>query len=99
MNRRKQVVIGLLGSVLDSGFHEERWKRWRPTISLCKHADLPIDRFELIYDPRFADMAGAVMSDIPRVSAETIVRGTPHSLRIRGISRRFTPPTRFRAQL
>jgi transcriptional regulatory protein RtcR len=81
MNRRKQVVIGLLGSVLDSGFHEERWKRWRPSISLCKHADLPIDRFELIYDPKFNDMAGAIMADIPRVSAGTEVRGTPQSLR------------------
>lgn len=81
MRPKKQVVIGLLGSVLDSGFHEERWKRWRPTISLCKHADLPIDRFELIYDPRFNDMAGAIMADIPRVSAATEVRGTPQSLR------------------
>ena len=81
MSGKKRVVIGLLGSVLDSGFHEERWKRWRPTISLCKHADLPIDRFELIYDPKFNDMAGAVMADIPRVSSATEVRGTPQSLR------------------
>ena len=46
MNTKKRVVIGLMGSVLDSGFHQERWNRWRPTISLCKHADLPVDRFE-----------------------------------------------------
>jgi len=81
MNSKKQVVIGLVGSVLDSGFHEERWKRWRPTISLCKHADLSIDRFELIYDPKFTDTAKAVMADIPRVSAATEVRGTPQPLR------------------
>ncbi|HWQ92693.1 MAG TPA: RNA repair transcriptional activator RtcR [Clostridia bacterium] len=81
MITRKRVVIGLLGSVLDSGFHEERWKRWRPTISLCKHAELPVDRFELIYDPRFTDTAGAVMADIPRVSPATEVRGTPQALR------------------
>jgi transcriptional regulatory protein RtcR len=64
MIRKKQVVIGLLGSVLDSGFHEERWKRWRPTISLCKHPDLPIDRFELIYDPKFTDTAKAVLEEV-----------------------------------
>jgi transcriptional regulatory protein RtcR len=81
MTTKKRVVIGLLGSVLDSGFHEERWKRWRPTISLCKHADLPIDRFELIYDPKFNDTARAIMADIPRVSAATEVRGTPQPLR------------------
>jgi transcriptional regulatory protein RtcR len=81
MITKKRVVIGLLGSVLDSGFHEERWKRWRPTISLCKHAELlPVDRFELIYDPKFTDTAKAVMADIPRVSTTTEVRGTPQPL-------------------
>jgi transcriptional regulatory protein RtcR len=81
MNGKKQVVVGLLGSVLDSGFHQERWQKWRPTVSLCKHADLPIDRLELIYDPKFKDMASVVMADIPRVSAATEVRGTPQALR------------------
>lgn len=46
MADRKIVIIGLLGSVLDSGFHEERWKKWRPTVSLCQHSDLPISRLE-----------------------------------------------------
>lgn len=81
MTAKKRVVIGLLGTVLDSGFHEERWKRWRPTISLCKHADWRVDRFELIYDPKFHDMAHAVMADIPRVSPATEVRGTAQSWR------------------
>src|ERR1035438_7494832 len=80
MNTKKRVVIGLLGSVLDSGFHQERWNRWRPTISLCKHADLPVDRFELIFDPKFQDMANVIMTDIPRVSAATEVKGTPQPL-------------------
>ncbi len=81
MNTKKRVVIGLLGSVLDSGFHQERWNRWRPTISLCKHGDLPIDRFELIYDPKFKDLAGVIMADIPRVSPATEVRGITQALR------------------
>lgn len=81
MKTKKRVVIGLLGSVLDSGFHEERWKRWRPTVSLGKHADLPIDRFELIYDPKFTDTARAVMADLKRVSPATEVRGVEQPLR------------------
>jgi transcriptional regulatory protein RtcR len=81
MNAKKRVVIGLLGSVLDSGFHQERWNKWRPSISLCKHADLPIGRFELIYDPKFKDMANVVMADISRVSANTEVKGSPQTLR------------------
>jgi transcriptional regulatory protein RtcR len=81
MNTKKRVVIGLLGSMLDSGFHQERWNKWRPTLSLCKHTDLPIDRFELIYDPKFKDLANVVMADIPRVSPTTEVKGTTQSLR------------------
>ena len=81
MNTKKQVVIGLLGSVLDSGFHQERWNKWRPSVSLCKHAALPIDRFELIYDPKFKDTANVVMADIPHVAANTEVRGTEQALR------------------
>ena len=81
MKTKKRVVIGLLGSVLDSGFHQERWNKWRPTLSLCKHAELPIDRYELIYDPKFKDIAGVVMADIPRVSPHTEVCGTPQALR------------------
>lgn len=77
---KKRVVIGLLGSVLDSGFHQERWNKWRPTISICKHADFPVDRFELIYDPKFQDMANLVMADLPRVCPSIEVRGTAQPL-------------------
>ena len=73
-------MIGLLGSVLDSGFHQERWNKWRPTVSLCKHEAMPVDRFELIYDPKFQDTANVVMADIQRVSSGTQVRGTAQIL-------------------
>jgi len=81
MSSKKQVVIGLLGSVLDSGFHQERWNRWRPSISLCKHEALPVDRFELIFDPKFQDMANLILADIARVSPATEARGTAQPLR------------------
>jgi transcriptional regulatory protein RtcR len=81
MTPKKQVIIGLLGSVLDSGFHQERWNKWRPSISLCKHLQLPIDRFELIYDPKFQDLANLILADIPRVSSATEARGMAQPLR------------------
>lgn len=81
MPAKKQVVIGLLGSVLDAGFHQDRWHKWRPTVSLCKHPELPIARFELIYDPKFQDTAKVVMADLARVSPGTEVRGTAQPLR------------------
>lgn len=81
MSSKKQVVIGLLGSVLDSGFHQERWNKWRPSISLCKHGELPIDRYELLYDPKFQDLANLILADIPRVSPATEARGVAQPLR------------------
>ena len=71
---RKTVVIGVLGTVLDSGFHQQRWSKWRPTVSLCQHPDLVIHRFELLYPPSHLHMARAVAADIQRVSPETEVR-------------------------
>ena len=71
MSERKIVVIGLLGSVLDAGFHEERWNKWRPTVSLCKHEDLPISRFELIHLHAHENIARCVAADIKRVCVDT----------------------------
>ncbi len=80
MATKKTVIIGILGSVLDSGFHEERWKKWRPTISLCRHADLPVARVELLHQPAHKDIARAVAADIPRVSPGTETRLTEQSI-------------------
>jgi transcriptional regulatory protein RtcR len=69
----KRVVIGLLGTTLDSGQSAARWERWRPTVSLCQHEDLAIDRMELLY-PRPAHSLGkAIAADIALVSPETTV--------------------------
>lgn len=81
MATRQTVIIGLLGSVLDSGFHEERWKRWRPTVSLCKHADLPVARYELIHLNTHQDIARCVAADIKRVSSSTEARLTVQDLK------------------
>ena len=70
----KTVVFGILGNVLDAGFHEARWSKWRPTVSLGRHPELPIARFELLHQTRHADTARCVAADFRRVSAETEVR-------------------------
>ena len=41
------VVIGFLGSTLDaSKMGPSRWNKWRPTVGLCMHEDLRLDRLE-----------------------------------------------------
>lgn len=71
---RRCVVLGLLGTTLDRGTGRKRWETWRPSVALCQHEDLLIDRFELLYPRSFAALAETVRDDIRHVSPETEVR-------------------------
>jgi transcriptional regulatory protein RtcR len=71
---RRRVVIGLLGTTLDRGKGPRRWQGWRPTVAVCQHPDLLIDRFDLLHPPAFAALAETVRDDIRSVSPETEVR-------------------------
>jgi transcriptional regulatory protein RtcR len=75
------VVIGLIGTNLDSGDGAERWNRWRPTVSLCQHEELLIDRIELLHQPRDSDLVLSTREDVRSVSPETEVR--PNLVEIR----------------
>ncbi|MEQ8763578.1 MAG: RNA repair transcriptional activator RtcR [Planctomycetota bacterium] len=72
---RRTVAIGLLGVQKDAGGDESRWNRWRPTISLCQHEDLLIDRLELLVqaDAHTSKLAEQVTRDLAGVSPETEV--------------------------
>jgi transcriptional regulatory protein RtcR len=78
MPKKRTVILGLLGPTLDSGKGPERWERWRPTVSLCQHDDLLVDRFELLHDRQFAALCETICGDIKSVSPETNVR--PHQV-------------------
>ena len=69
----KTVIFGILGTTLDRGFGPERWKYWRPTISLCQHEELLVDRLELFIEKKFKRLANVVIKDIKQVSPETEV--------------------------
>ena len=73
---RPVVVIGILGSILDRGRGPERWNAWRPTVDLCRHEDLLVQRLELLHGSREQALADLVIGDIAAQSPETIVR--PH---------------------
>jgi transcriptional regulatory protein RtcR len=75
--RKKVVVLGLLGTTLDAARGAARWDRWRPTVSLCQHEDLLVDRLELLHPTGAADLVRTITADIDRVSPETEVRATP----------------------
>jgi len=70
----KTVVIGLLGTSLDAGKGPGRWEKWRPSVDLCRHDDLLIDRFELLREAKWDSVAQRVAEDIHSISPETKVR-------------------------
>jgi len=70
----KRVVIGLLGTKMDSGTDVVRWDFWRPTVSLFQHEDLLWDRLELLAEPSFSKISQQVIADVRQVSPETEAR-------------------------
>ena len=71
---KRNVVIGFLGNNLDGGRGPARWERWRPSVALCQHEDLIVDRIELIHDRNQNKQAELIVGDIANVSPQTEVR-------------------------
>lgn len=74
---KKNVVIGFMGTQLDSGQGAGRWEKWRPTISLVQHEDTLIDRLELFYATRYETLVQTLVRDIASVSPATVVNLIP----------------------
>jgi len=68
------TVIGFLGSTLDaSKFGPSRWMKWRPSVGLCMHEDLRVDRFVMLHGAIHSRLAEYVSEDIASISPETLV--------------------------
>ena len=82
MNRlrkhRPLVVIGMFGANLDAyRDRKKRWDKWRPSLSICQHEDLIVDRFELLHSAAYRCPAELLAGDITTVSPETEVNLHP----------------------
>lgn len=79
------VVLGLVGTVLDGGgygaraWNPKRWARWRPSVDLTRHPELPVARLELLHTPDHKEFAEVIANDVPEVS-RAVVRLHPVSL-------------------
>ncbi len=70
----RTTVIGFLGSTLDASKRDaSRWNKWRPTVGLCMHPNLRVDRFVLLHGHQHESLADLVTQDIASVSPETLV--------------------------
>ena len=81
ISTKKTVIFSFIGSSLDTPTHEDRWRKWRPNVSLGRFPDLLVDRIELFTQRRFAKLTDTVISDLKSVSPETVVR--PHRIEMR----------------
>lgn len=66
-------MLSVLGTTLDRASFKKRWDRWRPTVDLCRHEDLVVDRLELLHPPAAVELAQVVADDVRAVSPETRV--------------------------
>ncbi|MCB1034111.1 MAG: sigma 54-interacting transcriptional regulator, partial [Acidobacteria bacterium] len=69
-----QVVLGLVGTTLDSGSGPERWERWRPTVAICQHEDFLVHRLEVLTAKRNLALTQRIAEDVASVSPETETR-------------------------
>ena len=74
---RSTVVIGILGSVLDG----RRGARWRPTLDIVRHPEMPVARLDLLVHTRDEGLAAGIARDIAGVSPSTQVRTHPLPVR------------------
>lgn len=78
---KKTVVIGFVGTTLDQGKKEERWQRWRPTMSLLMHEDLIVDELVLLHDARSKGLVEFLREDTAQISPDTTVTGIKVNIR------------------
>lgn len=80
MKIKSKVVIGFIGTQLDSGKGSGRWEKWRPTVALTQYEEVVIDRLELLYTQAHHALVEQITRDIAAVSPETKV--VPHQVPI-----------------
>ena len=77
---KKQVAVSFLGTVLDKGFGQGRWLKWRPNVAMNQRQDFHLDRMELFYAEKYRELADHVKADIQQVSPHTVVNLVPMEL-------------------
>jgi transcriptional regulatory protein RtcR len=84
---RPLVVFSIVGSVLDGGGRgahprsRRRWDRWRPSLDVVQHPEMPVARLELLHQPEHHDIAAVLTEDIAQLGWKSMVRSHPVVLR------------------
>lgn len=75
---KKKVLISLLGPKLDAGLGKRRWERWRPSVSVAMYEDLRFDRYEMLHEEKFKELASRVKRDVASENKEISINS--HSI-------------------
>lgn len=81
--KKKNIVIGFVGTKLDQARQKANGtskQKWRPTLSLFDHDELPIDGLVLIYDPHHQELFDALSDEIATLSPKTTLIGKQISI-------------------
>lgn len=88
MARKKPLVVfSIAGTTLDGGGakarlgNARRWDRWRPTVDLARHAELPVARVEVLHQPAHVGLAAELKADIEHVAPGATARLHPVAMR------------------
>jgi sigma54-dependent transcription regulator len=76
-NPQGKDLIRLNRSLLEDAYQNELWRghNWQPNSELCHPSHgLQIDRFEIIHESKFAEIAAEISDQISFVSPSTVVR-------------------------
>lgn len=65
------VIFSIFDPEWDGGDPDDRWERWRPSVSLLSHKDLVVDRLELIVQTPFKEAAQVAIDDMKVLSPHT----------------------------
>lgn len=74
------VVFSIAGITLDGGGSKakvdgpRRFDRWRPTVDLVRHPEMPIARVEVLHQPAHLPLARVLQADIETLSPSTSAR-------------------------
>ncbi len=72
-SKKEKVLIGFVGTHMDSGKGPNRWDSWRPTVNACRYPDMRVDRVVLLHRRRYTALAEVLAEDIALVSPGTQV--------------------------
>lgn len=67
----RTILYSFLGTQLDGGSTEKRWKRWRPNVGVAASSGYKVDTLVIFYEKSFSQLAERVKADALDLAAKS----------------------------